>query len=41
MNNGTRMQGMTLASLRHHVALQPLFIIMGAGIFVNIFSNDF
>ncbi|XP_023344889.1 uncharacterized protein LOC111714087 isoform X1 [Eurytemora carolleeae] len=32
MNNGTRMQGMTLASLRHHVALQPLFIIMGAGV---------
>jgi len=30
-NNGTRMQGMTVASLRHHVALQPLFIIIGAG----------
>jgi len=32
-NNGTRMQGMTAASLRHHVALQPLFLIIGAGIF--------
>jgi len=30
-NNGTRMQGMTAASLRHHVALQPLFLIIGAG----------
>ena len=25
-------QGMTIKSLKHHVALQPLFIIMGAGI---------
>jgi len=26
------MQGLTLKSLKHHVALQPLFVIMGAGI---------
>ena len=25
------MQGLTMASLRHHVALQPLFLIMGVG----------
>eukprot|EP00091_Calanus_sinicus_P020023 TRINITY_DN5267_c0_g1_i2.p2 TRINITY_DN5267_c0_g1~~TRINITY_DN5267_c0_g1_i2.p2 ORF type:complete len:116 (-),score=30.20 TRINITY_DN5267_c0_g1_i2:89-436(-) len=26
------MQGLTVKSLKHHVALQPLFIIMGAGV---------
>jgi len=26
------MQGLTIKSLKHHTALQPLFIIMGAGI---------
>ena len=26
------MQGMTIKSLKHHVALQPLFVIMGVGI---------
>ena len=26
------MQGMTIKSIKHHTALQPLFIIMGAGI---------
>ena len=26
------MQGMTMKSIKHHVALQPLFVIMGAGI---------
>ena len=26
------MQGLSFKSLRHHVALQPLFVIMGAGI---------
>ena len=31
MNNGA-CQGMTVASLKHHVALQPLFVIMGVGI---------
>lgn len=31
-HNNDRMQGMTLKSLRHHYALTPLFIIMGAGI---------
>ena len=31
-NAYTSMQGMTLKSLKHHVALQPLFVIMGAGI---------
>jgi len=30
-NNGTKMQGTTLKSLKHHVALQPLFAIIGAG----------
>jgi len=30
-NNGL-CQGMTVASLKHHVALQPLFVIMGVGI---------
>ena len=28
----TAMQGMTMKSIKHHVALQPLFVIMGAGI---------
>ena len=31
-NAYTSMQGMTLKSLKHHVALQPLFVIMGVGI---------
>jgi len=31
-NNPGHMQGMTMKSLKHHTALQPLFIIMGAGI---------
>ena len=31
-NNPGSMQGMTMKSLKHHTALQPLFIIMGAGI---------
>merc|ERR1712071_85854 len=31
-NNPGSMQGMTIKSLKHHTALQPLFIIMGAGI---------
>jgi len=31
-NEIRKMQGMNLASLRHHVALQPLAIIMVAGI---------
>lgn len=30
--NNARMQGLSLSSLRHHYCLQPLFIIMGAGI---------
>jgi len=30
--NNKGLQGTTLASLKHHVALQPLFIIMGCGI---------
>merc|ERR1712059_13464 len=29
--NNLRMQGLTLKSLKHHIALQPLFIIMSAG----------
>jgi len=34
----TAMQGLTLKSLKHHTALQPLFIIMGAGIvFVSLY----
>jgi len=34
MNNNkiSLLQGMTVKSLKHHVALQPLFVIMGAGI---------
>jgi len=31
-NNSTPMQGSTLASLKHHYALTPLFVIMGAGV---------
>jgi len=31
-NKASAMQGLTIKSLRHHVALQPLFVIMGAGI---------
>ena len=31
-NNPSLMQGMTVKSIKHHTALQPLFIIMGAGI---------
>jgi len=30
-NNGTP-QGLTIPTIKHHVALQPLFVIMGAGI---------
>jgi len=30
-NNSKPMQGMTMASLNHHKALQPLFAIIGAG----------
>ena len=26
------MAGMTVASLKHHIALQPLFVIMGVGL---------
>merc|ERR1712058_17797 len=33
MNNSiSSMQGLTIKSLKHHVALQPLFVIMGVGI---------
>ena len=31
-NKASAMQGLTIKSLKHHVALQPLFVIMGAGI---------
>eukprot|EP00092_Neocalanus_flemingeri_P057696 GFUD01068639.1.p1 GENE.GFUD01068639.1~~GFUD01068639.1.p1 ORF type:complete len:117 (+),score=30.02 GFUD01068639.1:45-395(+) len=31
-NSPASMQGLTVKSLKHHVALQPLFIIMGAGV---------
>ena len=31
-NSPSSMQGLTLKSLKHHTALQPLFIIMGVGI---------
>jgi len=35
-NNTQRMQGLCAKSLRHHKALQPLFVIIGAGmIFVG------
>jgi len=30
-NNSKLMQGLTMNSLRHHVALQPLFVIIGGG----------
>lgn len=30
-NNVKQMQGLSLKSLRHHVAIQPLFAIMAAG----------
>ena len=37
-NHVSAMQGLTLKSLRHHVALQPLFVIMGVGItFVSLY----
>jgi len=32
MKNNGAPQGLTLASVKHHVALQPLFVIMGVGI---------
>ena len=32
LNNTTPMQGATIKSIKHHVALQPLFAIMGVGI---------
>ena len=39
-NPFTAMQGTTLKSLKHHTALQPLFIIMGAGIaFVALYCG--
>jgi hypothetical protein len=32
------MQGLTMKSLKHHVALQPLFVIIGAGmVFVGAY----
>ena len=37
-NHVSAMQGLTVKSLRHHVALQPLFVIMGVGIaFVSLY----
>jgi hypothetical protein len=30
-NNSKPMQGLTMKSIKHHKALQPLFVIMGAG----------
>eukprot|EP00092_Neocalanus_flemingeri_P042359 GFUD01046240.1.p2 GENE.GFUD01046240.1~~GFUD01046240.1.p2 ORF type:complete len:115 (+),score=41.60 GFUD01046240.1:77-421(+) len=30
--NNSPMQGLTVKSLKHHMALQPLFIIMGCGV---------
>ena len=37
-NKISSLQGMTIKSLKHHVALQPLFIIMGAGVvFVAVY----
>jgi hypothetical protein len=38
-NNGRgSMQGLTMKSLKHHVALQPLFVIIGAGmVFVGAY----
>eukprot|EP00088_Acartia_fossae_P064224 TRINITY_DN789_c0_g1_i2.p1 TRINITY_DN789_c0_g1~~TRINITY_DN789_c0_g1_i2.p1 ORF type:complete len:111 (-),score=38.77 TRINITY_DN789_c0_g1_i2:588-920(-) len=36
--NNVAMQGMTAKSLRHHKALQPLFVIIGAGmVFVGAY----
>ena len=36
------MQGLTMKSLKHHTALQPLFIIMGAGIvFVSLYVGRY
>ena len=32
LNNITPPQGLTVKTLKHHVALQPLFVIMGVGI---------
>jgi len=39
LNNAvSSMQGLTIKSLRHHTALQPLFLIMGVGIaFVTLY----
>ena len=35
-------QGLTMASIKHHVALQPLFVIMGFGIvFVSLYVGRF
>ena len=31
-NHLSAMQGLSIKSLKHHVALQPLFVIMGVGI---------
>ena len=31
-NKLSSLQGMSIKSLKHHTALQPLFVIMGAGI---------
>jgi hypothetical protein len=32
------MQGLTMKSLKHHTALQPLFVIIGAGmVFVGAY----
>jgi len=31
-NSASSMQGLTIKSLKHHIALQPLFVIMGCGI---------
>jgi len=37
-NNSQRMQGMCMKSLSHHKALQPLFVIIGAGmVFVGAY----
>eukprot|EP00092_Neocalanus_flemingeri_P019382 GFUD01020996.1.p1 GENE.GFUD01020996.1~~GFUD01020996.1.p1 ORF type:complete len:136 (+),score=31.62 GFUD01020996.1:63-410(+) len=38
LNNSWKIQGLTVKSIKHHVALQPLFIIMGAGVvFVAVY----
>ena len=35
-------QGLTMASIKHHVALQPLFVIMGVGIaFVSLYVGRY